>query len=110
MELVITSHAVDRFVKRVIEAMIRGSYLIPPRTIVKLGIVTLPLEKIKREKYLYAYYSDLNGLFFLKEAGEKLIMKSFVVLQPLLGDHLNKLIQNGNLKRVEDTFLSLKHI
>jgi len=102
MELVITSHAMRRFLKRIIEARVKEAYLVPQRTIARLDIVSLPLERIKRERFLYAYHSDLNGLFFLKEEDEKIVVKSFIILQPLLGDYLKGLIQEGNLKRIGD--------
>jgi len=104
MELVITSHAISRFVSRLIEAMVKEAYLVPQRTITRLKIVGISLRRIKRENSLYAYDPDLNGLFFLKREDNKIVVTSFIILQPVLGDCLKKLIQNRNLKRVKDEF------
>jgi len=104
MRLAITSHVMRRFLERTIEAKVKEAYLVPPRTIVRLGIVDLPLKRIKEERRLYAYHPDWNGLFFLQAEDEKIVVKTFIILHPLLGDCLRELIQNGNLKRVDDAF------
>jgi len=104
MKLVMTSHVMRRFLERTIKTKLEKAFLVPPKIITSLDIVNLPINRIKEKGYLYAYYPGQNELFFLQVKGGELVVKSFIVLQPVLEEHLKKLIEEGHLKKVGEEY------
>ncbi len=93
-----------RFLERTLVAKLEESYLVPPKIITSLGIVNLPISRIKERGYLYAYHPGQNELFFLQAKNGELVAKSFIIPQPVLEEHLKRHIKEGNFKKVGEEY------
>ncbi len=107
MKLVLTTHVKRRYLERILEKKVREAYLIPPEFVVRLGIVRIPLGKIKEKRFYYAYHFKQNEFFYLKLDGDELVVTSYIVPEKLLEEDLKDLIKREKLRKVKEMFSGL---